>query len=644
MSKLDFIQTLINFLLVISVSTAFGITLIQLIQRIFQKDPKKNHVYKIKFLGAALLLGLGVYGYLSLFLGLAGFFSKNYLLLVLLALALLSKNQFVKLSKYLYKNSLDIAKKCLMDPISLAAIIATVLILGSLYLSAMRPPHASDELHYHFPQAVQIVENGKIDPLFGGHYFYGNIPKLMEVLFAAGISISGYSLAHALNFAIMFGFLAIVFGIIYKHYGIRAATLSILLLVLFDDFTWNGTTGFIDTATTSFEIGALLLTTEWVLTKNKLSLLVGASLIGLALSMKYSPAPTFLYLLLVVFLFAFLRGRAHRKSLISMLIVFGGLTFFFGGFWYVKNIVLFGNPIFPLYFGHKGATETQYASLINTLHQFRPKTLATFFELIKHYLTFNSSTVYLSFYLAFLASFVKKNRKFSLILLTYYVLYVFYWFFFATHQIRFLAPGIVVASILMAIVISKVNIRTWLKLALLLLFASIITSICCKSFSYKTIWNNYWFTKLNVVRRQYAVGNETKSQFLRRHFGCQYAVIEYLEENELEGGVIDNWTVWHGPSVSFYAKQNSFTGFTYDVSQTKQDLAKTLATNNIKYIYFNTKIKEKHLNNPHPLVVESKKSKLPAEELLLTYSKVIFTEDMCQLYEIGIEEIINSPK
>ncbi len=643
MSKLDFIRTLIYFLLVVSISTTFGITLIQLIQRIFQKNPKKNHVYKIKFLGAALLLGLGVYGYLSLFLGLVGFFSKGYLLLVLLALALLSKNQFVKLSKYLYKNSLDIAKKCLIDPISLAAIIATVLILGSLYLSAMRPPHASDELHYHFPQAIQIVENYKIDLSFGGHYFYGNIPKLMDVIFAAGIAISGYSLAHALNFAIMFGFLVIVFGIIHEHFGIRAASLSILLLVLFDDFTWNGITGYIDTATTSFEIGALLFTIEWVLTKNKLSFFIGASLIGLALSMKYSPAPTFLYLLLVVFLFALLRERSHRKSLISTLIIYGGLTLVFGGFWYVKNIVLFGNPTYPLYFGHKGATEMQYASLINALHQFRPKTLATFFELIKHYLTFNGSTVYLSFYLAFLASFVKKNRKFSLILLTYYVLYVFYWFFFATHQIRFLAPGIVVASILMAIVLSKVRIRTWLAIGSVLFFIGIMTNYFTRSFSYKTIWNNYWFTKLNVVRRQYALGNETKSQFLRRHFGCQYAVIEYLEENMLEGGVIDNWTVWHGPSVSFYAKQNSFAGFSYEINQSKQDLVKILKTSNLRYIYFNTKIKEKHLSNPRPLVVESRKNKLPVEELLLTFSSVIFSEDECRLYEIDIEKIAKSP-
>ena len=91
------------------------------------------------------------------------------------------------------------------DFLTIILILISLVMVASLYLTALQPPYAYDELAYHFPEALQIVDSGRAVLNFGGHYFYGNIPKLMEVLFALGITTSGFPMAHLLNFTFFIG-------------------------------------------------------------------------------------------------------------------------------------------------------------------------------------------------------------------------------------------------------------------------------------------------------------------------------------------------------------------------------------------------------------------------------------------------------
>ncbi|WKZ25992.1 MAG: hypothetical protein QY322_01635 [bacterium] len=498
-------------------------------------------------------------------------------------------------------------------------------ILGSLYLSALQPPHSPDELHYHLPQIRQILEEKGVDIHFGGHFFYGNIPKLVEVSFAGVSTLFDYNFTHLVNLSIFIAFLVVVFGIINRKFGLFTASLSTMLLLMFDDLTWNATTGYIDTATLSFEISSLIILTYLLTTKDKIEkyvYIIPGLLMGLGLASKYSPAPTLLYMGVLMLIF--------RKKIIYF-INFGLGVFIFGSFWYMKNLLLYLNPFYPLYLGHKNVPEDLYKSLVDAIQEFGPKTLNYFLKIVSRYLTTNGTLVYLSIFIAPFGLIEWKKNKFVLILSLYYVLYSAYWFFLGTHQIRFLAPALVVAILITSYLVSKINQK-------------IIFCISTLAFSILFIlgqpWYSFWNTKLRVNERQYAVGNLTESQFLNRHFGCQYQVIKYLDDNNIVGSVIDNWSVWHAPSVSFYATKNQFQTYSTTTLKSEQQIKQEINDGNISFIYFNSKVRQKHLLNDDSIVVRTRDEKLPVENYLLKNSKLEFNESDCYLYRIDLNNVV----
>lgn len=632
MNSTDFAKVFINFVLVSLASASFGLLIFQAINKYLHRG-RAGNFYSLENIGAATIIGLSAFAYLGLFVGLLGYFNKTVFLIVIFALLLIpikNADYFKKTKKAVLKTIKEIVR----SKASIVVLSIAFAIIGSLYLSAMRPPHTSDELHYHFPQVRQIVLDEKVSLDFGGHPFYGTIPKLMELIFAVGTSLSGYSLAHALNFLIFISFLLIVFGVLKKHYGTKTAAVSILLICLFDDFTWNATTGYIDAATTAAEIGFLLFILRWLKNKDSLNLSIAGLLVGVALSIKYSAIPTLFFGLAIILLSVFPKqGFKKYFSTIRNLVI---LALLFGGFWYLKNIFLFQNPFYPLYFGHNGISADKYIAIIENVQQFGPKTLQNFLTLIGRYKTLNGFTVYLSFFLPFLVIFLKKERKFHIPLLLFYVYYTLYWFFLATHQIRFLTPGIIVATLLTAILIGRLKTLQLTILTLIAFLCLEFYSLIISPLSLKTSWNNYWKTKFHLVERQYALGHETESSFLTHRFGCQFTVIGFLESNNLQGKVVDNWSVWHAPSVSFYATKNKFMTFDFDLERPETELWNVLKNADIKYLYFNTEVKERHLANTNQNIMSSRGHKVELEEYLVKNSERIYSDGNCRLFKIKL--------
>lgn len=623
MTRIEFLRVFGYFLVIVLPSLLAGTSLIKLITKISGEQEEKS--IPPEFLGAGLIIGLGITGYLTLIAGLLGHFTKPTLLLVLAGLTLTSVWIIPRTITSLILIFKNLFKELKVDISSAVAVVLSILTLGTLYLAAMQPPHATDELHYHLPEVREIVTNERVDLSFGGHPFYGNIPKLMEIIFAVGKTISSYQLSHALNFAVLVGFLLVIFGLIKRHYGLRAASLSVLLISWFTDFTWNASTAFIDAATTAFEISALLFILDWTRQKSRVSFFLSAILIGIAVSMKYSPLPTAVFILCVITFKLYKDHQMQVGSLIKTILPYLLTSVLFGGFWYIKNLVKLGNPFYPLYFGHVGYDEVSFKSLMDAIHEFGPKTPAYFYKLTRSFSFPTQFFVFLSIYLSPAILFLKKEVRFRYSLFIYFLSYTLYWFFFATHQVRFLTSALIVSIIILSILISRVQAKTWTFTALVLFLIL---------FANKEEWNTFWADKFHLVERQYALGNVTETQFLTWKFGCQYSVIKYLEGNNLEGSVIDNWSVWFAPSVSFYSQKNHFLGYGIGKSGQLDDIMDNLKAENIRYVYFDSKIKESFLKSTDPIVFASKNSKLPAETFILKHSELIYQNDRCNLYEI----------
>ncbi|MBT4359089.1 MAG: hypothetical protein HOD22_04010, partial [Candidatus Pacebacteria bacterium] len=526
MSFLELIVVSLYFLVFGLASYGVGEKLLAWYRKVF--DSNKEKKIDSKEVGLSLLLGVGVIGNIGLVLARAGQFYKTNLLIILGVIIIFSVRNFYFLIKFIYSNfsKFDFKKNL----VATGTLVISLLILASLYLSAMQPPHATDELHYHFPQARSVVETGKVGWSFDGHYFYGNIPKFMEVVFATGLAVQGYQLAHLFNFLIMIGFLLVVFGVINRVSGKKAASLAVLLLLLFEDFTWNATVGFVDSATVAYEISALLIFLVWLVAKKKQQswLVIAGSLMGVAMAIKYSPVPTIFFVLILLLGF-------RKKQAIKDLFLFGLPALLFGGYWYLKNLILFGNPFFPMYFGHKGVSEELYLGQINNIQQWEPKTLKTFFDKINgRYKNQIEFTTWIAFWTSPLALVVKKVPREIRLLTLYFLAYVPYWFFVATHQVRFLLPALVVAIAILAVLLSKIN----QKLLLGSLFLLVVYSVAIRTYPARNMWQNYWYFKFHEVGRQYALGNISEKDFLERELGCQYTIVDYMNKNNLSGSVI----------------------------------------------------------------------------------------------------------
>jgi hypothetical protein len=635
MNTTDFAWIFVFFILTAISATSLGYQLISNLQKFFPSDKgRADNIFAI--VGESLLIGMGIFGYLFLLAGLAGLFTKRVLLLIILTSFILSIKSIYSIFKY-NKLYVNITRKILLKNfLVIGSLLLSVSITISLYLTAMQPPYTTDEMAYHFPEAIQIVNAHKINLAFDGHAFYGNIPKLMEVIYAYAISISGYQFAHTLNLLIFVGFLLVIFGFVKKYYGNRAAIYSVLLILLFDDFTWNATTGYIDAATTAFEISSIFYLFRWFKEKSILNLSISAFFIGISLSMKYSPLPTafFIFVYLAIYLFTQKKRKFIEKY--KPLLVYLSIAGVTAGFWYFKNVILHKNPFYPLYFGHEGYPEDQYKSLIGAIQQFGPKTLRNFICLTKNFWTPLQFPIFFSIYLSPIILFIKKNNPFRYSLFVYFSTYTFYWFFFGTHQTRFLSSALIISSIIMAIVASKINEKIIISLGIIIGILTVLFSKTIMHIPYQETFYNFWIDKFRLSEIQYGIGMISEEKFMHGKFGCQYSVIKYLQNNNLSGSVISNWSVWSSPAIYFYSNKNIFRQFWFDDSKILKDVSKILESENIKYIYINKNDKDFFSKNTEDIFIQYRDSRLPSENYLLRKSKLIFENKECSLYQINL--------
>ncbi len=529
MSALALIQVTLLFIFSLITFAGLGTRIMAIFEKLLLT--KQSDRLEIEEVGINLAVGTVVYGYLSLSLGWLNQFTRNNLL-ILLAVCFIWGVPKIKLPKLSFK----------FDLLAVVTLMVAAFMLLTVYLAAMQPPYTSDELNYHMPQAQRIVDSHRLDLKFGGHYFYGNIPKLMEVILAAGVALSGYSYAHSLHFVFYVALLFIVFGLMKKEYDLRTAAFAVFLLLMYDDLTWNVTSGFVDGAAFTLEMSALLLAIYYRKAKNiKVTFVQIGLLLGAGLSIKYSAGFTALYVALITL--------PYYQSWLYLILP----AVLMGGFWYGKNLLWFGNPFYPLYFGHKGVSNEEYNSLIANIQEFGARTPASFLKLLSYFRQIPRLPVYTALILAPVSLLVKDKRRSTALLVGYLVLYLLYWFFLGTHQLRFIAPGAMAALILLAITLAKVNGK-------LLLTGLLIIAVYAGKTPYfdQTVGSYFWSTKFHLTERQYALGNLTQDEFLYRWYGCYYSAVEYMNTVEGDGDVADIWSQNVDFNVPFYATRHAF--------------------------------------------------------------------------------------
>jgi hypothetical protein len=471
--------------------------------------------------GAALLAGFGACAYLGLLLAALRIFYAGVLVAVAAVVLVLGRRTLVAYARWLRG----------APPVALGAAALGACLVAAEWLVALAPPEATDEIAYHLPEARSIADTHALPLMLGSDRIYGNLPALAETLYAEALSIEGAALAHALHLTLLVAFVVLAAGVAQRLFGGAAAVVAAIGLLLYQGLLYNATTAYVDAAATAFEAGSVLLLALWVVRRDPVDAAAAAVLIGLAASVKYTTLATAAFEAAVV---AIVAVRERRAGLALRL---AGLALAACVFWYGKNLVRLGNPVFPFAFGHPGVSDATYTYFLDSVRTFGPRTLRAFLEVPWQFATVGEVVAFLAFYLSPLSLVARVPRVAAALLLAYAALYTTYWFWLASHQTRFLLSAVAVAIVLAAAAVTRARgAAGYAAVAVVAVAAIAVAQARVASFVVADVPDAVaaWF---GDPKARYALGLDSRTAYLRRYFGCEVDAVDALASRHLTGAV-----------------------------------------------------------------------------------------------------------
>ncbi len=293
--------------------------------------------------GAIWLLGFGIIVFVYF---LSHFFvplSYPTVFFILIILMLLSAKFYV--DEMGYKSVLGFLKN------NTTSLIIILTILPIIFVKSSLPPYMWDEMAYHYisPYTLYFEKVWNF-----GNGFYQNLPRVLDTGYVSLFSLTKtYAVARLLSFTIFITFLITAYSFIKERFGLVAATAFFVLTLFYkENFLLWSTFGYVDIGTMSFVMIGFFLLLDYFFDKKIESLQFGLAFFGMAVGSKYSALTQFLTFF-VFSVFILIRNKGAKFLLNKKLLV--GLILFFvlGGYWYFKNLIVTGNPIYPILFGCK---------------------------------------------------------------------------------------------------------------------------------------------------------------------------------------------------------------------------------------------------------------------------------------------------
>ena len=289
-------------------------------------------------LGLAGLIGLGAVGTLFgiLFL-IPGAVAMWSVLLVCVASGICTALWFKGLPKTREPNP----KTNLIFPVGL-------IVLGLIALVGVLTPSTSldwDSIAYHLAVPAIWVQQKHATSISFIHH--SNFPGAVDSWFTVGQLIGGQTAAKAFTWWFtVYGCIA-VNGLIRDRFNATTGWICSIAFASIPMVMWESGTAYIDVANGLFAGFGFVFAAQYVERRDRSDLVVAAVLLSLAAGSKYTGLQAILIASLVVMILA---DGKERFGAVKM----GGLAAAFSSFWYIKNWILVGNPVYPFFYSVLG--------------------------------------------------------------------------------------------------------------------------------------------------------------------------------------------------------------------------------------------------------------------------------------------------
>lgn len=282
----------------------------------------------------------GSFAYLIFLVGLLGFLTQPVISIIvslyLFFLLVLIVLNFKKINFKNYKNSLK--------PIEFLSLVFLFLFTIVHLIGALGPEIFYDALWYHLTLPKLYLLRGEVYHVPGNLFYYSEMPRLIEMLYTAAISLTdeiGAKIIHYL-FALATAFTIFVFG--KKHFNTKVAFIA--SLIFFSDLSvaWQATTAYVDLGRTFFETLGFFFFLDWWESRSDYNLAKSGMSLGLALATKYHAFGSIAILAFLIFLLA-----KNKKLITAIKFLIPAIAVPLP--WLVSSYLTTGNPVYPLFSG-----------------------------------------------------------------------------------------------------------------------------------------------------------------------------------------------------------------------------------------------------------------------------------------------------
>ena len=226
--------------------------------------------------------------------------------------------------------------------------IFAIIILFSIVLLAlicMYPVHLWDECNSHVPAALSVIDSGRAS--FQPEINFNNFPQNVEMLYAWAIAYTPYASTHYVNFLAFLFCLAGLIELGRRSFSLKTGFLAALLAAKSTALHYNTSASFTDIWVTFYIMAAVILIHHALQSNNRRKMWLAGAMLGASMGVKYTGIVASSFLILTVLLLNWIPGNKTKAMKTRDIFVMILLAIVVAAPWYVRNIIWFGNPVFP---------------------------------------------------------------------------------------------------------------------------------------------------------------------------------------------------------------------------------------------------------------------------------------------------------
>ncbi len=294
------------------------------------------------------VIGTGIIAYGTLLLGLIGLLKLGVMIGFWVVLAALSARQSLQMGAELSAGARAVASNlkfpALEDKVRLICIAVVCVVGASAVVLCFRPPggHEWDALAYHLADPKMFLQAHRIWSLPTEHH--SNFPFTIEMLFVNALLFDGASLAALMHLFTAVLTVGLFVAFCRRRLNSTVGWLAAALFATTPVVVWEASSAYIDVGYALFVLaGSLAAVSATLDDESKASqwaVLAGIEM-GLALGSKYLALAPF------VLVGGMMLTRRCKPRTVA---IYAVVALVVGSPWYLKNIILVHNPVYPFYY------------------------------------------------------------------------------------------------------------------------------------------------------------------------------------------------------------------------------------------------------------------------------------------------------